>query len=169
MAEVAIRPYRPTDLEACRALWVELVQRHREIYQDPSIGGDDPGLYFDRHLAQVGAERIWVAECAGEVVGLVGLIVREAEAEIEPVVVAARWRGQGIGRMLLERVEEEARGLGARFLTISPVVRNVEAISLFHRCGFRLLGSIEMCKMLTSAGADRWKTGLEIWGCLFDY
>jgi hypothetical protein len=67
MAEVAIRPYRPTDLEACRALWVELVQRHREIYQDPSIGGDDPGLYFDRHLAQVGAERIWVAECAGAV------------------------------------------------------------------------------------------------------
>lgn len=35
MADVTVRPYRPTDLEGCRTLWVELVQHHREIYQDP--------------------------------------------------------------------------------------------------------------------------------------
>lgn len=169
MADVMVRPYRPTDLEACRALWVELTQHHRQIYQDPFIGGDDPGRHFDRHLAQVGEERIWVAECAGAVVGLVGLILRGSEAEIEPVMVAAQWHGRGIGRMLLERVEEEARRLGVRFLTVAPVVRNVEAISLFHRYGFRLLGSVEVCKVLTSAEADRWKTGLELWGHLFDY
>lgn len=168
MENATIRPYHPADLEACRALWAELVQHHREIYQDPSIGGNDPGLHFDRHLAQVGAERIWVAECAGEVVGLFGLILRDVEAEIEPIVVSSRWRGQGIGRMLLERAEEEARRLGARLLTISPVARNVEAISLFHHYGFRLLGSIEMCKLMPGE-AGQWKSGLELWGHLFDY
>ncbi len=169
MTDVTVRPYRSTDLEACRALWVELTQHHREIYQDPSIGGDDPGRCFDRHLAQVSPERVWAAECAGEVVGLVGLILCDPEAEIEPVVVAAQWRGRGIGRMLLGRAEEEARRLGVRLLTVAPVARNVEAISLFYRCGFRLLGSVEMCKVLTPAGAGCWKSGLELWGHLFDY
>jgi hypothetical protein len=30
------------------------------------IGGDDPGLCFDEHLARVGPERLWVAERGGQ-------------------------------------------------------------------------------------------------------
>ncbi len=45
----------PSDREACRALWRELTECHRTIYGDPSIGGDDPGLYFDEHLLAPGS------------------------------------------------------------------------------------------------------------------
>jgi hypothetical protein len=31
MTDVTIRPYRPADLEACRALWAEPPQRHRDL------------------------------------------------------------------------------------------------------------------------------------------
>ena len=131
MSDVTVRPYTPSDLEPCRALWAELTQHHRNIYGDPSIGGEAPGLYFDRHLARVGPDHIWVAECAGKVVGLVGLILDDQEAEVEPIVVALEQRGQGIGRLLLDRVTQEAERLGVRFLNVRPVARNIDAISFF--------------------------------------
>ena len=62
MEKTKIRPYHPTDLERSHSLLVVKDTAPREIYTDPSIGGDDPGSEFDRHLEEVGPERIWVAE-----------------------------------------------------------------------------------------------------------
>jgi len=52
---------------------VELTDHHRQIYDDPSIGGDDPGTGFDDHLATPGRIASWVAELAGTVMGLTGV------------------------------------------------------------------------------------------------
>ncbi len=166
---VTIRPYASADLEPCRALWVDLTQRHRDIYADPSIGGDAPGLYFDRHLARVGADRIWVAEGEGKVLGLVGLMLEDQEAEVEPIVVAPGYRDRGIGRALLDRVVLEAEKLKVRFLNVRPVARNTEAIAFFHSAGFRLLGRVELCMELRPAPPGAWKSGLELFSHSFDY
>lgn len=159
---VTVRTYRPCDLDACRALWTELVERHREIYGDPTIGGTEPGLYFDRHLARAGAEHVFVAEVSGSltpihspggrgerlrkrtIVGLTGLLATEEGPEVEPVVVARGHRGAGIGRALVEHAMAAARAAGARFLSVRPVARNVDAIRFFRRSGFRTLGRVEM-------------------------
>jgi len=37
-----IRKYQPDDREQCRALWRELTEWHREIYEDTTIGGEHP-------------------------------------------------------------------------------------------------------------------------------
>jgi hypothetical protein len=81
-----IRNYVSTDLESCRSLWAEMVERHREIYDDYSIGGENPGLEFDNHLSSVGAERTWVAEDDQEVVGFASVILDGEQAEVEPLV-----------------------------------------------------------------------------------
>ena len=166
---VTIRPYVSTDLEPCRALWADLTQRHRDIYEDPSIGGEAPGLYFDRHLARVGADHIWVAECEGKLLGLVGLRMEDQEAEVEPIVVDPGYQGRGIGRALLNATVLEAEKLGVRFLNVRPVARNAEAISFFYAAGFRLLGHVELCMELRPAPPGAWKSGLELFGCSFDY
>ncbi len=166
--QIVIRPYAPGDLAQCRALWAELTERHRELYTDPTIGGAEPGLYFDQHLARVGPERLWVAD-AGQVVGLVGLEPEDETTLIEPVVVARGWRGRGIGRRLLEQAVAEARRLGARYLGIRPVARNLAAIELFHRCGFRLLGQIELFMDLAEGSPTRWQEGAELFGKEFGY
>ena len=88
-----------------------------------------------QHLARVGPECLWVAEHEGEVVGLVGLIVDEQGAEVEPIVVATTHRDKGIGRAVLHRMVEEARKLGVRYLSVKPVARNVEAISFYYDFG----------------------------------
>ena len=90
-----IRNYKDSDLDVCRSLWAEMVQRHRDIYDDQSIGGDDPGLEFDAHLKRVVSDTMWLAESEGDVVGFTSLIVKDQEAEIEPVIVAREHRGKG--------------------------------------------------------------------------
>ena len=83
-----IREYQDDDREQCRTLWRELTEWHREIYQDPTIGGEHPEDYFDKHLAKVGADQLWVAVRDSKVAGLVGLILEGEEAEIEPLIVS---------------------------------------------------------------------------------
>jgi putative acetyltransferase len=166
---VAIRPYASSDLEPCRALWADLTQHHRDIYADPSIGGEAPGLYFDRHLARVGADRIWVAEGEGKLLGLVGLMVEDQEAEVEPIVVASGYRGRGIGRALLAHMVLEAEKLEVRFLNVRPVARNAQAISFFYTAGFRLLGRVELSMELRPSPPGAWKAGLEVFSCSFEY
>ncbi len=144
MSAAAIRPYQPSDLDACRGLWVELTAWHREIYDSPGIGGDEPGLLFDAHLAKVGPERLWVAEEAGRVVGLTGFIPRDEGPEIEPVIVARSHRGRGIGRMLIQQVVEAVQALGEGTLSVSAVGRNAQAIGFYHAMGFDIVGYVEL-------------------------
>ena len=139
--DVTIRPFDEQDASACRALWAELTRWHRALYEDTSIGGDDPGSGFDGYPEQA---RLWVAERNGSVVGLVGLQIRGRQAEIEPVVVSFDARGQRIGRSLVETAVEAARAEGVRQVKASPVARNALALRFFHRLGFDTLGHIDV-------------------------
>jgi GNAT superfamily N-acetyltransferase len=169
MSDVTVRPYRPDDRSACRALWVELVQHHRELYDDPSIGGPEPGLHFDQHLGRVGPDRVWVAEADGLVLGMTALLVDGEEAEIDPLVVLAKHRGKGIGVALLNHALTEARELRARYRHVRPVARNRKAIAFCHRAGFRLLGRVELFMELQTTGPGTWKPGPELFGLSLDY
>jgi GNAT superfamily N-acetyltransferase len=147
-------------------LWRELTKWHRKIYHDPSIGGEHPEDYFDKHLAQVGSSQLWVAVCESQVVGLVGLILKEEEAQVEPLIVSALHRGKSIGKQLIEKIVSEAQNKGAKLLSVSPVARNVEALRLFYKMGFRNLGFVEM--FIDFQGRS-WKPGPSILGCKFNY
>ena len=156
-----IRSYRDADLETCRELWVQLTERHREIYETDAIGGDNPGLQFDAHLAKVGAERIWLAEHEGKVVGMVGLIPEnhDGSPEIEPVIVIPEARGSGVGRTLVAHAIEAARELGARDVAVSAVGRNAEAIRFYHEMGFDTIGYVELFHDLRPSDQQPWRDG----------
>ncbi len=161
-----IRKYQDDDRGQCRALWRELTEWHREIYQDSTIGGQHPEDYFDKHLATVGPDQIWVVVCDSEVVGLIGLVVKGEEAEIEPLIVSKAYRRKGIGTKLIETTVSEARKKGVKFLKIKPVARNANAIRFLYRQGFQNLGHIDLFMDFSNRP---WKPGLEIFGCKFDY
>jgi GNAT superfamily N-acetyltransferase len=169
MPEITIRSYAPADLERCRSLWAEMTQHHRDIYNDPAIGGEDPGLEFDAHLNKVGAELVWVACIETEVVGLTALIHNGEEAEIEPVAVSGEHRGKGVGRALVEHATSEAARLGVLCLSVKPVARNTDAIAFFHEAGFKIVGHIQLFKWLGPAMPDQWHPGLELFERSFDY
>ncbi|HEX9909011.1 MAG TPA: GNAT family N-acetyltransferase [Thermoplasmata archaeon] len=156
---VSIRKYKPSDKEACRSLWRELTEWHRDLYADPSIGGKHPEVFFDKHLKKVGPGKIWVAVKGAQVVGFAGLVVGDEEAELEPIVVAKEHRGQGIGRRLVEAVVSEAESMGVRFLNVRPVARNASAIRYFAGRGFNKVGRVELFIDYTGT---KWKKGLRM-------
>lgn len=163
-----IRKYRNEDRDYCRGLWKELTEWHRKIYQDPCIGGEHSEDYFDKQLAKVGPNNLWVATVDNKPVGLVGLMdeEHEAEVEIEPIIVSENYRGKGIGTRLIETVMAEARGRGVRYLDVKPVARNATTIRFLHKLGFKNLGQIEM---FMDFSGRTWKPGLKIHDCEFNY
>jgi len=164
---VEVREYRSADLDACRGLYAELVEHHREIYGDSSIGGDDPGAGFDEYLAIPERVMTWVATEGDSVVGLTGILWDSGESTIEPVVVDWRWRRKGIGRRLVETAVEESRRRGATDVNIKPVARNASAIRVFHGLGFRTLGHLQLFMSL-DRDDSYWSAGPEIHGRPFD-
>jgi putative acetyltransferase len=112
-----------------RALNAELEDRYPE----------DGANFFRLNADEVAEGRggFFIAYLAGEPVGCGA--VRRTEpgvAEIKRMYVAPSARGQGVGRLILETLEEEARRLGARRLVLETGPRQPEAITLYERAGF---------------------------------
>jgi GNAT superfamily N-acetyltransferase len=167
MAEkLTIRRYRRTDRESCCRLWRDLTERHREIYSDATIGGQDPEDFFDKHLRKVGEKNVWVAVLGRKVVGLLGMIIDDEEAEMEPVVVHHSHRGKGVGSALVRTAIKEAEKLGVKYLNVRPVARNAEAIKFFRTKGFENIGRIELFMDFSD---KRWKTGIDLHDLPFRY
>jgi len=73
----------------------------------------------------------------GKVVGFIcGSINGEKEARIMILVVDKEYRGQGIGRKLLELFEEEAKKLKVEKMRLEVKTSNKVAISLYKKIGF---------------------------------
>ncbi len=185
-AAVVIRGYRPTDHSACRRLWAELTTEHRRLYPGappvpaaaPAAVGetgpatapaDNSGAGFEEYLTRLDLSGMWVAQHADEgVVGFIGLILQGRAGAVDPVVVTADLRGQGIGRALLGYVAEQARRRGMRELTISPALRNLEAIRCLYHAGFDAAATVTLA--LDLAGRDsQWRDGVDIHGVRFRY
>jgi len=163
---VAIRPYHPQDLDACRHLWRELTEWHSQLYDDPTIGGNHPEDYFNSYLKEMNPDRIWVAVVNSKVVGFTGLKLHGEGAEIEPVVVSTRYQHRGIGRKLIVTVIAEARRLHVKSLSIKPVARNIRAIQVFYQLGFQNLGQIEM---FIDFSDRKWRKNLRLFNLQFGY
>ena len=78
-------------------------------------------------------------ECDGEPAGCVALHPLEAGiCEIKRLYVRPRYRGKGLGRVLVERILSEARTAGygrIRLDTVEPVMK--DAVAMYRRFGFR--------------------------------
>ena len=185
---VVIRGYRPTDHSACRRLWAELTSEHRRLYPAappvpaaaPAVVSElgtelstpvdtESGAGFEEYLTRLDLSGMWVAQHEEDgVVGFVGLILHGRAGAVDPVVVTRERRGEGIGRALLRYVGEQARGRGMRELTISPALRNVEAVHSLFRAGFDAAATVTLALDLT--GRDgQWRDGVDIHGERFRY
>ena len=169
MTPASVRGYEPRDLERCRELWRALTERHRDLYGDPTLGGDDPGVELDAHLRHPRLHRLWVAEHTDRVLGLCGLLVDGEESELEPIVVDPAHRHLGVGALLAQHAIAESRRLGVRSVNVRPVARNLEAIRFFHREGFQLLGRLELSIALEGATPFGSRRRIELQDLVFEY
>jgi GNAT superfamily N-acetyltransferase len=91
-------------------------------------------------------DRLVVAEVDGRVAGLAQLqvapsIERERpSAKIAAIVVDESHRGQGVGRALVDAMEQEARTRGCGLLFLTTAARREDAHAFYRRIGLEETG-----------------------------
>jgi len=107
-------------------------------------------------------ETIYLAELAGQVVGMVGLRLLpsacdpEPYAELTELFVEQAARQQGVGRALVRAVEAVAHAAGASQLVLLTAWRNGGAHRFYHALGYQLY----TVTMRRDLGADAPSTAL---------
>lgn len=121
---IIIREMQSSDVEAASKI-------EREAFSMPWSADD--------FLEMVEADyaHYYVAEVDGRIAGCCGIRNIVGEGEITNVVVAGKYRRQGIGRLMLEHMLKEAKTLGIGDCTLEVRVSNTPAISLYESLGFR--------------------------------
>jgi GNAT superfamily N-acetyltransferase len=110
------------------------------------LGYKATGTEIEKRLAAMRAApdyAVFVAELPdGEVAGWVGVFVyrcveADTRAEISGLVVDERIRSSGIGRRLMERAEEWARGKGCSAVGLRSQVLREGAHAFYQRLGYK--------------------------------
>jgi ribosomal protein S18 acetylase RimI-like enzyme len=100
---------------------------------------------FDQELANLPGDyapptgRLLIAEYAGQAAGCVALHQLEPGiCEMKRLYLRPQFRGQGLGRMLADRIIAEARQSGyqrMRLDTVGPVMK--DAVAMYRKIGFQ--------------------------------
>jgi DNA-binding MarR family transcriptional regulator/GNAT superfamily N-acetyltransferase len=134
-SQVTIAPADPTspDVQLCfERYFAELGERFE--------AGFDPALSIpaQAHELTPPAGLVLIARLRGEPAGCGALKFHEhAPAEIKRMWVAPGARGLGLGRRLLEALEQHAREAGVTVLHLETNRTLVEAIQMYRACGYR--------------------------------
>ena len=100
--------------------------------------GREPAPMVADFASLVAVGHVTVAEISGTVAGFVVAYPRAAdEMHLENVAVAPAHHGQGIGRMLIAQVEENAARLGCTRVTLYTNAAMTENLALYPRLGYR--------------------------------
>lgn len=91
-------------------------------------------------LVQRPTTRAWVALCGDSPVGMAMLELGPHRASLLAIAVDEQSRGRGVGRLLMQAVEQGARESGARLLSLCTADSNLAALDLFLRCEMRIVG-----------------------------
>ena len=130
MEPIALRPAVPRDVPGITACVCEaytpLIERV----------GRQPGPMVDDYMDVLRHCQVHVAVLGEKVVGVVVLAATHDGLRIDNVAVRPSIKGRGIGRMLLEFAEMEARRQGYDSIYLYTNERMEEYIQLYSRIGY---------------------------------
>jgi ribosomal protein S18 acetylase RimI-like enzyme len=137
--QVSVRPATLADVDALVAMLAEVAGEGRWIATEAPV---DVGQRRRRMVEDIEREDaiVLVAEVAGEPVGELGLHLAGYGVADLGMVVAAGWRGRGIGSALLAEAIDQAREAGAHKVALQVWPHNSAAIALYERFGFQREG-----------------------------
>ena len=138
-APVTVREATLADVDALVAILVEVAGEGRWIGTEAPV---DVERRRRRMAADVDAEDavVLVAEAGGVPVGQLGLHLAPYGVADLGMLVAAGWRGRGVGTALLAEAVRRARAAGAHKIALQVWPHNTAAIALYERFGFQREG-----------------------------
>lgn len=136
--KINLRDAREEDVPAMAGLLSELFSLEKDFR--PDLDKQMRGLRLLLKQPQLG--RLFVASTDDGVVGMVSLLFTVSTAEggpaaiLEDMIVASAYRGQGIGRRLVEHVLDRAAKLGNTRVTLLADRHNAAALGFYRALGF---------------------------------
>jgi L-amino acid N-acyltransferase YncA len=145
-----IRDLDPKDWPAVRTIFEEGIATGQATFETEAPSWED---WDGAHSMRL------VAEEGGEVVGWAALAPYSARAcyagvAEESVYVAARARGEGVGRALLTALVDRSEQAGIWTLQAGVFPENRASVTLHLGCGFRLVGVLERIGRLNGEWRD---------------
>jgi len=95
-----------------------------------------------------------VAFRGDDAVGLANLAIRGTRGWIGGLGVVPTARRQGVARVLMEAVHEQARARGLRELWLEVIEENEAAFALYEKLGYQLLRWVEVATLDADRGAS---------------
>jgi GNAT superfamily N-acetyltransferase len=145
---ITLRTALPADRDAVVSLIQQLNVFEADLTGDRLRDHNAASGYHEELLQRLAKRdgRVILAEEDGEVLAAMGYVVQtdaayvvdsvREYAVVTDLVVDARFRGRGIGQMLLVEAERLAREAGLKRLTIAALVANERAERTYREFGF---------------------------------
>lgn len=151
MTEAVIRRIRADEGKALRQIRLQAIRDTPEAFGSSlaeTLARTDGGWTHWASSSASGMESVmFVAEADSAWIGMAGCRFDssrpQSPAHMISMWVAPPYRGQGLGRMLVERIAGWARDAGARRLELCVTEGNVAAVALYVRSGFTETGQTE--------------------------
>ncbi len=137
LADLIIRSVEETDLTALE--WGQEYKKYRRMYTS---------LFRN---AQNGKTLMWIVEIPqGEIIGQAFVMLKsteqdaadgESRAYVFAFRIKSQWRNKGIGTYLMQFIENDLDQRGFKFITLNVAKDNPDALRLYRRMGYRIIGS----------------------------
>jgi RimJ/RimL family protein N-acetyltransferase len=152
-AAFEIRPARADDLGALVELYADVAAEGRWIAAEAPVDREVRHRRMSELLGRRDA-RLLVAVAGGELVGQLGIeLARYGVADLG-MLVAAPWRGRGVGSALVAAALAWAREAGAHKVALQVWPHNQAAISLYEKFGFQREGLLR--RHYRRRNGERW-------------
>lgn len=137
-----------TDTEHIRECVIELQNFERRIDSRMPSGEDIADAYIAELLSRCveNSGKILVVELDGHVAGYATILTKVRSGDLDDgdiefglvadIVVRQKYRGNGIGRKLIDAAESFARSRKVRWLRVSVLAENETARKLYEKAGF---------------------------------
>jgi len=151
-----LREFSVNDLEECVMLYRQMVDHHREIYEDNTIPYNDE--YIRKKLQRTDNNYIkMVAEKDKRIIGLLTIEIKGKTCELDEILVDKNMRGKGVGTALAEYLKKTAIERGCAEIQVSFAARNMRALNFYHqKIGLNCLGMIQIFMPINEKGKEQW-------------
>jgi GNAT superfamily N-acetyltransferase len=125
-----IRKAEPDEADAVRAVVMAAYQRYVAVIGTP------PGPMLDDYAARIAADQVWVRQDADEIAGVLVLENGPECFLLDNIAVRPDRQGLGVGRLLLDFSEAEAKRCGWNSITLYTNALMLENIAIYTARGY---------------------------------
>jgi L-amino acid N-acyltransferase YncA len=149
VAEFVVRPAQPDDARAMAEIFAAVAEERDGIATEPPVDIGERAARFARSM-----DGSIVAEADGRIIGMIHVEASRHGFGEFGMLVAAGWRGRGVGSALVWAAVDWARGHGLHKLCLEVFPHNTAAIAMYRSCGFAEEG--RRVKQYRRASGELW-------------